>query len=77
MWVVADLNDVYIGKMKDLLETHEQPYDRQEPVVCLDEKPVTLHPDIRSPSPAAPGGKRGAIINTTLRYRQISALVEL
>ena len=55
MWVVADLDEGYIAKMEDVLETYEQPYDTQEPVVCLDEKPVTLHADVRPPSPAQPG----------------------
>lgn len=41
--------------MEDVLETYERPYNAEEPVVCLDEKPVTLHADIRPPSPAAPG----------------------
>lgn len=27
----------------------------EQPVVCLDEKPVTLHADVRPPSPALPG----------------------
>jgi len=55
MWCVAELNDEYIAKMEDVLETYERAYDPQEPVVCLDEKPVTLHADVRPPSPATPG----------------------
>jgi len=55
MWCVAELNEDYIAKMEDVLETYEKPYDPQEPVVCLDEKPVTLHADVRPASPAAPG----------------------
>jgi hypothetical protein len=55
MWCVADLNDEYIAKMEDVLETYEQPYDATQPVVCLDEKPVTLHADVRPASPAKPG----------------------
>jgi hypothetical protein len=55
MWCVADLNEDYIDKMEDVLETYEQLYDPKEPVVCLDEKPVTLHADIRPASPAQPG----------------------
>ena len=55
MWCVAELNDEYIAKMEDVLETYENPYDPQEPVVCLDEKPVTLHADVRPASPAEPG----------------------
>src|SRR6476619_8123922 len=55
MWCVADLDDEYIAKMEDVLETYEQPYNPAEPVVCLDQKPVTLHADVRPASPAAPG----------------------
>ena len=42
-------------KWRHVLETYERPYDPQQPVVCLDEKPVTLHADIRPPSAAQPG----------------------
>jgi hypothetical protein len=55
MWCVADLDEAYIDKMEDALETYERPYDPQEPVVCLDEKPVTLHAEVRPFSPATPG----------------------
>jgi DDE superfamily endonuclease len=55
MWVVADLNEDYITKMEDVLETYERAYDPEQPVVCLDEKPVTLHADVRPSSPAVPG----------------------
>ena len=55
MWVVADLDDDYIRKMEDVLEVYERPYDPQQPVVCLDEKPITLHADVRPASPARPG----------------------
>src|SRR5215467_11651538 len=55
MWVVTELDEDYIAKMEDVLETYEQPYDLPEPVVCLDEKPVPLHTDVRPPSPAQPG----------------------
>lgn len=55
MWVVADLNEDYIAKMEDVLEVYERPYNAQHPVICLDEKPVTLHADLRPASPAMPG----------------------
>ncbi len=55
MWCVAELDEEYIENMEDVLETYEQPYDPAEPVVCLDEKPVTLHADVRPASPARPG----------------------
>jgi hypothetical protein len=52
---VAELDDEYIAKMEDVLETYERAYDPAEPVVCLDEKPVVLHADVRPTSPAVPG----------------------
>jgi hypothetical protein len=52
---VADLDEDYIAKMEDVLAVYERPYDPKEPVVCLDEKPVTLHADVRPASPAKPG----------------------
>ena len=55
MWCVAELDDTYIAKMEDVLATYEKPYDPSEPVICLDEKPVTLHADVRPSSPARPG----------------------
>jgi len=55
MWCVADLDDDYISKMEDVLATYERPYDPAQPVVCLDEKPVTLHADVRPVSRAQPG----------------------
>jgi DDE superfamily endonuclease len=55
MWCVAKLDDVYVAKMEDVLATYEKPYNPSEPVVCLDEKPVTLHADVRPSSPARPG----------------------
>jgi hypothetical protein len=32
----AEFNESYIEKMEDVLETHEQPYDASQPVMCLD-----------------------------------------
>ncbi len=41
--------------MEDVLAVYEKPYDAAAPVVCLDEKPVPLHADVRPPVPAKPG----------------------
>jgi hypothetical protein len=49
MWCVADLSEEYIEKMEDVLEAYERPYNPAQPVVCLDEKPITLHLFRRSP----------------------------
>ena len=55
MWCVAELNPEYIERMEDVLAVYEKPYNPAEPVVCLDEKPVSLHADVRAPIPAKPG----------------------
>jgi DDE superfamily endonuclease len=55
MWCVAELSPEYIEKMEDVLAVYEKPYNSAEPVVCIDEKPVTLHADVRPPIPMAPG----------------------
>jgi hypothetical protein len=55
MWCVAELDAEYIAKMEDVLALYEKPYDAREPVVCLDEKPVPLHAEVRPPRPARPG----------------------
>jgi hypothetical protein len=55
MWCVAELNEEYVRKLEDVLELYERPYNPAEPVVCMDEKPVVLHKDVRPAKPAAPG----------------------
>ncbi|MDO8502754.1 MAG: IS630 family transposase [Gemmatimonadaceae bacterium] len=52
---MAELTPEYIARMEDVLALYEKPYDRKEPVVCLDEKPVSLHADVRPGRPARPG----------------------
>jgi hypothetical protein len=58
MWCVADLTDEYMANMEDVLEVYEKPYNPAEPVVCLDEKPISLHDDVRPARPMAPGKLR-------------------
>lgn len=41
--------------MEDVLEQYARPYDPECPVVCMDEQPVQLLKETRSPVPAAPG----------------------
>jgi transposase len=55
MWCVAELNEEYVEKMEDVLAVYEQPLSAPEPVVCADEKSVTLHADVREPLPMKPG----------------------
>jgi hypothetical protein len=55
MWNVPELTEQYVERMEDVLETYERPLDPAEPVVCLDEKPITLHAEVRPVTPAEPG----------------------
>jgi len=55
MWCVAELDEDYIAKMEDVLALYEKPYRSAEPVVCLDERPVSLHADVRPTRPSRPG----------------------
>ena len=55
MWCVADLDAEYLRKMEDVLAVYEKPYKASEPVVCFDEKPVSLHADLRPSLPMRPG----------------------
>src|SRR5271157_4526581 len=41
--------------MEDVLALYEKPLSEKEPVVCIDEKPVVLHADLRPPRPMRPG----------------------
>ena len=52
---MAELDGPYIDSMENTLTIYEKPYNPAEPVVCLDEKPVSLHADVRPPSPVKPG----------------------
>lgn len=41
--------------MENVLAVYEKAYNPKEPVVCLDERPLTLHDEVRAPTSAKPG----------------------
>jgi hypothetical protein len=55
MWCVPELTDEYVEKMEDVLAVYEKPYNPKEPVVCIDERPLTLHAEVRAPVGISPG----------------------
>jgi len=55
MWCVAELNEEYVHRMEDVLKLYEKPFSAAEPVICVDEKPVVLHAEVRSPHAMRPG----------------------
>jgi hypothetical protein len=55
MCCVGAIGADYIARMEEVLATYEQPLQAEEPVVCLDDRPVRLTADTRPPTPARPG----------------------
>lgn len=41
--------------MEDVIEVYHRPYDPKSPVVCIDEQPIPLIGETRTPIPGAPG----------------------
>ena len=59
-WVIPPEADAeFVAHMEEVLETYAQPYDPACPVLCMDEQPVQLLKETRTPIPAtAQHGKR-------------------
>jgi hypothetical protein len=54
-WCVGAIDADYTARMEEVLATYERPLRAEEPVVCLDERPVQLTADTRPPTRARPG----------------------
>jgi len=52
---VAELDEEYMARMEDVLALYVKPLSEKEPVVCMDEKPIVLHADLRPPRPMRRG----------------------
>ena len=49
-WVIPPEADAeFVAHMEEVLETYERPYDPNAPVLCMDEQPVQLLKETRSP----------------------------
>lgn len=59
-WVIPPEADAeFVAHMEEVLETYAKPYDPAYPVLCMDEQPVQLLKETRTPIPAtAQHGKR-------------------
>jgi len=55
MWCVPEINREFIDRMEDLLTLYAKALTHQEPVVCLDERPVQLLGSKRLGQPLCPG----------------------
>lgn len=48
-------NGNFVACMEDILDVYKRPYDKDYPVICMDEQPVQLLKDVRDPIEAEPG----------------------
>jgi hypothetical protein len=58
-WVIPPETDAeFVACMEEVLDTYEEPYNSDYPVVCMDEQPVQLHKETRTPIPATKNHSR-------------------
>ncbi len=63
MWCIGKLNEEYRERMYNLLELYAKPYDKLEPVICVDEKSKQLLAETRE-------SIRGKIKKTDYEYKR-------
>jgi len=52
-WVIPPTEDgEFVAHMEAVLDTDAQPYNPKRPVICMDEQPVQLQREVRTPIPA-------------------------
>lgn len=47
----------FVAQMEEVLDLYAQPFDPERPVVCMDERPMQLLKETRTPLPARPGSE--------------------
>lgn len=53
--IPPEQNGEFVARMEEILDTYCLPYDPQIPLICMDEKPVQLLKETRTPVPPRPG----------------------
>jgi hypothetical protein len=52
-WVIPPKHDAeFVANMEEVVEVYERPYDSNHPFFCMDEQPVQLIKETRTPIPA-------------------------
>jgi hypothetical protein len=51
MWCVPNINDEYIERLEDVLDLYALPYNKDEPVIGVDEKTLQLLEQLHAPIP--------------------------
>ena len=55
MWCITEITPEYRKRMYRILNLYAKPYDKNNPVICFDEKSKQLLEDSRKPIPMKPG----------------------
>jgi hypothetical protein len=55
MWCVPKIDQEFVARMEDVLRVYARRHNPEQPVVCLDEKPIVLHASKRNGRSARPG----------------------
>lgn len=66
MWCIGRITEEYRERMYALCDLYTRPYDRKQPVVCIDEKSKQL---LASSRPTLPGGP-GQVTKQDYEYRR-------
>ena len=67
MWCVPEIDDEYKNRMEDVLNLYNKPFNKKEPVICIDEKPVQLIGDVKTSIPAI---KNGQVLKKDYEYKR-------
>jgi DDE superfamily endonuclease len=58
-WVIPpEADGEFAAGMEEVLDTYARPYDARRPVLCMDEQPIQLLKETRTPIPATKGHPR-------------------
>lgn len=58
IWCISKIDEKFVERAKVVIETYNRPYNKDNPVVCFDEKSYELKSDVRKPLPVSPGKPR-------------------
>jgi len=66
-WCIPpEQNSSFVASMEDVLSVYARPYDKNRPVICMDEKPFQLLSDVLEPLPM----KKGKTVREDFEYQR-------
>ncbi len=70
--IPPEQNGEFVARMENLLDTYCLPDDPHIPLICMDEQPVQLIQETRTPYPLAPVNRHGKMMNMSVTAPRIS-----